>query len=92
MDVSGGKTVTIIANSAIHSDKISLAKAEAARDRAENILREKHSQREALLAEAELRRAIMEIGDKTKSTNKKIQRIYYCKSCRNSSIYDFKFC
>lgn len=62
MDVSGGKTVTILANSAIHSDEISVAKAEAAKERAENILREKHSQREAILAEAELRRSIMELN------------------------------
>ncbi|MFC1653459.1 ATP synthase F1 subunit epsilon [Patescibacteria group bacterium] len=61
MDVSGGKTITVMADSAIHSDKINVAKAEAAKRRAEELLQDKQSQRELLLAEADLRRAIMEL-------------------------------
>jgi F-type H+-transporting ATPase subunit epsilon len=61
MDVSGGKTVTILADSAIRSDKIDMAKAEAAKKRAEGLIAEKQSRRDLLMAEADLRRAIMEL-------------------------------
>ncbi|OGV93450.1 ATP synthase F1 subunit epsilon [Microgenomates group bacterium RIFCSPLOWO2_01_FULL_47_10] len=61
MEVSGGNTVTILADSAIHADEINIAKAEAAKQRAESLLKEKTSQRDLLLAEADLRRAMMEI-------------------------------
>lgn len=61
MEVSGGKTVTILADSAINSEKINVAKAEAAKKRAEELLKEKTGQRELLLAEADLRRALMEL-------------------------------
>ena len=61
MEVSGGKTVTILADSAINSEKINVAKAEAAKKRAEELLKEKTSTRDLILAEADLRRAIMEL-------------------------------
>lgn len=61
MEVAGGNTVTILADSAINSERINIAKAEEAKKRAEELLKEKTSQRELLLAEADLRRAIMEL-------------------------------
>lgn len=75
VDVSGGNTVMVLANSAIHSDEISIAKAQAAKERAENILREKHSSRESLLAEAELRRAILELNVARKKGYIKSKRV-----------------
>lgn len=61
MDVSGGHTVTILADSAIRSDRINIAKAEAAKKRAEKLLTEKRSRRDMLIVEADLRRAVMEL-------------------------------
>jgi len=61
MDVSGGKMVVILADSAIRSDQINVARAEEAKKKAEETLKEKQSKRDFMLAEAELRRAIMEL-------------------------------
>lgn len=61
MEVSGGNKITVLADSAISSSEINIAKAEAAKKRAEELLKEKTSTRDMLLAEAELRRALMEI-------------------------------
>lgn len=61
MDVSKGELVVILADSAIRSDQINIAKAEEAKKRAESMLKEQQSKRDFMLAEAELRRAIMEL-------------------------------
>lgn len=61
MDVSGGNKVVILADSAIRSDQINITKAEEAMRKAEQMLKEKQSKRDLMIAEAELRRAIMEL-------------------------------
>lgn len=61
MDVSGGKMVVVMADSAVRSDLINVAKAEEAKRKAEQLLKEKTSKQSLLMAEAELRKAIMEL-------------------------------
>jgi F-type H+-transporting ATPase subunit epsilon len=53
--------VTILADSAERGDEIDEARAETARRRAEELLRERHSQQDMLQAEAQLRRAMIRI-------------------------------
>lgn len=53
--------VTILADTAERADEIDEARAEAARQRAEAILRERRSEQEVLLAEAQLRRAMVRL-------------------------------
>lgn len=53
--------VTILADTAERADEIDEARAEAARQRAEAILRERRSEQEMLLAEAQLRRAMVRL-------------------------------
>ncbi|WP_026369657.1 F0F1 ATP synthase subunit epsilon [Kallotenue papyrolyticum] len=53
--------VTILADTAERADEIDEARAEAARQRAEAILRERRSEQEMLLAEAQLRRALVRL-------------------------------
>lgn len=53
--------VTILADTAERADEIDEARAEAARQRAEQLLRERRSEREMLLAEAQLRRAMVRL-------------------------------
>ena len=65
--VSGGfmevlpDRVTILADTAERGDEIDEARAEAARRRAEDLLRERRSEQEMLQAEAQLRRAMIRI-------------------------------
>jgi F-type H+-transporting ATPase subunit epsilon len=53
--------VTILADTAERGDEIDEARAEAARRRAEELLRERRSEQEMLIAEAQLRRAMIRI-------------------------------
>lgn len=53
--------LTILADSAIRAEEIDIYRAEEAKKRAETALKEKLSQREYLLAEADLRRAVLEL-------------------------------
>lgn len=61
MDVSGGKKVTILADAAIRSDKVNLAQAQAAKERAEKLMAEKTSDRDFALAEAQLKKSLLEL-------------------------------
>ena len=66
--VSGGfmevlpDRVTILADTAERADEIDEARAEAARRRAEELLRERRSEQEQLIAEAQLRRAMVRLA------------------------------
>jgi F-type H+-transporting ATPase subunit epsilon len=66
--VSGGfmevlpDRVTILADTAERADEIDEARAEAARRRAEELLRERRTEQEALVAEAQLRRAMVRLA------------------------------
>lgn len=65
--VSGGfmevlpDRVTILADTAERADEIDEARAEAARRRAEELMRERHSEQEMLIAESQLRRAMVRL-------------------------------
>ena len=65
--VSGGfmevlpDRVTILADTAERADEIDEARADAARKRAEELLRERHSEQEMVMAEAQLRRAMVRL-------------------------------
>jgi F-type H+-transporting ATPase subunit epsilon len=66
--VSGGfmevlpDRVTILADTAERADEIDEARAEAARRRAEELLRERRTDQEALIAESQLRRAMVRLA------------------------------
>lgn len=62
--------ISILANYAIKAENISVAKAEEAKKRAENLMKEKTSDKDFKIAEAELRKAILEL--KIAFKNKKI--------------------
>lgn len=53
--------VTILADSADRADEIDEARAEAARQRAEELLSEQHSERDMKIAEAEMRKALVQL-------------------------------
>lgn len=57
----GKKGVTILAEYAVHSDAIDAVKAEEAKKRAEKLMSEKLSERDYATAEAEFKRAILEL-------------------------------
>jgi F-type H+-transporting ATPase subunit epsilon len=65
--VSGGfmevlpDRVTILADTAERADEIDEARADAARKRAEELLQERRSEQEAVMAEAQLRRAMVRL-------------------------------
>ena len=65
--VSGGfmevlpDRVTILADTAERADEIDEARADAARKRAEELLRERRSEQETIMAEAQLRRAMVRL-------------------------------
>ena len=54
--------VTILADTAERADEIDEARAEAARRRAEELMRERRSDQEAMLAESQLRRAMVRLS------------------------------
>jgi F-type H+-transporting ATPase subunit epsilon len=61
IDVSPNNTVTIMVDSAVRSADIDILKAEEAKRRAEEVMSQKTDQRDFVLAEASLRKALMEI-------------------------------
>lgn len=70
LTVAPNNEVTVMADTAIHDREISAEKAEAAVKKAHETLRMSANQRERLLAEAELRRALLEIkiAERTRRT------------------------
>lgn len=68
MEIIEGK-VRILADYAIKTDDINIAKAEAAKKEAEKVLLEKETNKDFLLAEKQLQRSILElkIGEKVRS-------------------------
>jgi F-type H+-transporting ATPase subunit epsilon len=67
MAITGGfievskNTISILADFAVDSEKIEIAKAEEARKRAEKVMQEKAGDKDFAVAEAEFRRAILEL-------------------------------
>lgn len=61
IDVSPQNTVTVMVDTAIRSADIDLLKAEEAKRRAEETMAQKLDERDFVLAEASLRKALMEI-------------------------------
>ncbi len=70
LTVAPNNEITIMADTAVHAREISLEKAEAAIKAAEQTLQSSQNQRERILAEASLRRALLEIkiAQRTKRT------------------------
>lgn len=70
MTVAPNNEVTIMADTAVHAREVSEEKAEAAIKAAHETLRTSEDQRERILAEAALRRALLEmrIAERTKKT------------------------
>lgn len=60
LEVNSDK-VSILADYAVHGKDISAVKAQEAKDRAEKAMKEKTSEEDFVLAEAEFRRAILEL-------------------------------
>lgn len=61
LEVAPQSQVTILADYAVRSEEIEIARAEEAKRRAEETMREKKSEQEFIIAEAELRRALLEL-------------------------------
>lgn len=61
MDVGPNGTVTILADAAINSDDVNIAKAEAAKEAAQKALQQKESEVDFKVAEASLRKALLEL-------------------------------
>lgn len=61
MDVAPNNTVTILTDSATHERDITLAQAEEAKKKAEQAMEQKVERRDFLIAEASLRKALMEL-------------------------------
>lgn len=64
----------VLADYAVRSNDIEIAKVEEAKKRAENTMKEKLNQKDFAIAEAELRRTLMElkVSTKRKQTNRKV--------------------
>lgn len=60
LEVENNK-VTILADYAVRSEDVEVAKAEAAKKRAEQLLQEKQSQKDFALIEGELRKSLLEL-------------------------------
>ncbi len=60
LDVNDNK-VTIMANDAVRADEIDIAKVEAAKKKAEEALKEKLSDRDFAVAQADLRKAVLKL-------------------------------
>lgn len=61
MDVAPNNTITVLTDSAIEERNISVAKAEEAKKKAEEDMSQKLDKRKFLMAEASLRRAMLEL-------------------------------
>ncbi|OGY18389.1 MAG: ATP synthase F1 subunit epsilon [Candidatus Chisholmbacteria bacterium RIFCSPLOWO2_01_FULL_50_28] len=61
IDVSSENTVTILVDSAVRAEEIDIRKAEEAKTRAEELLKQRVSRTEILLAEASLKKAVLEL-------------------------------
>ena len=61
LDVAAGSKVTILADYAVRSEEVEVSRAEEAKKRAEELMKVKKSEQEFAVAEAELRRAILEL-------------------------------
>lgn len=61
IDVAPENKVTILVDSAVRAEEIDIRKAEEAKDRAEDLLRQRLSHTEILRAEASLRKAVLEL-------------------------------
>lgn len=62
----GHNTVTLLADYAVHSADINVAKAEEAKKRAEKLLEEKTSEQDFVMANSELQKALLELKVATK--------------------------
>jgi len=60
LEINNNK-VSILADHAIHADDIEIAKAEQAKERAEKAMKEKGTEQDFVIAEAELRKSILEL-------------------------------
>ena len=60
LEISSNK-VSILADHAIHADNIEIAKAEQAKERAEKAMKDKASDKDYAVANAELRKALLEL-------------------------------
>lgn len=61
LDVAPQSKVSILADYAVRSEEIEISRAEEAKKRAEEVMKEKKSKQEFTYAEAELRKAILEL-------------------------------
>lgn len=61
LDVAPQSKVTILADYAVRAEEVEIARAEQAKKRAEELMKEKKSDQEFVFAEAELRKAILEL-------------------------------
>ena len=61
LDVAPQSKVSILADYAVRSEEVEIARVEEAKKRAEEAMREKKSKQEAIYAEAELRKALLEL-------------------------------
>lgn len=61
LDVAPGSKVSILADYAVRSEEVEVARAEEAKKRAEELMKAKKSKQEFVVAEAELRRALLEL-------------------------------
>ena len=61
IDVSPENKVTILVDSAVRADEIDMRKAEEAKNRAQELLKQKISRTEILRAEASLKKAVLEL-------------------------------
>lgn len=71
LTLSGNNEITIMADTAVDEREISMQKAEAAMKQAQETLKVSDNQRERIMAEASLRRALLEIkiAQRTKRTS-----------------------
>ncbi len=73
LDVGSQNKVTILADYAVRSEEIEIERAEEAKKRAEEVMREKKSEQEFLVAEAELRKTLLELKVARRRKSPKIQ-------------------
>lgn len=61
LDVAPGSKVSVLADYAVRSEEVEVARAEQAKKRAEQMMKEKKSEQDFVFAEVELRKAILEL-------------------------------